>query len=177
MSYTTIQNVAGMYPAFVRGTPQQKPPDALIQQYIDDAAGAIDAALAKRFGEVIAETNAGSFALFQASFSADAQNLLERINRFGAAAGLGETLASFGAASAARLASDFRSEYQNLVEELAGSAAKNGAAGLYDHLFDPQSATSSPRPALEGVAGGDQPKGQTPAESGSSNFFGKFDIR
>ncbi len=176
MSYTTITNVAGMFPAFVRGTPQQKPADLLIQTYIDDAAGDLDAILRRRFGEIINESYAGSFTGFQAVFSTDALNVLERINRYGAAAQLGQTLATYGVAAAERLAQDFKDEYNRLIAELNATTDKGDPApgGLYDHLFDPQSATPSPRPALEGIAGGDQPKGQTPGDVGMSNFFGKF---
>lgn len=53
MGYTTVQNVAGMFPFFVRGAVQQKPSDALIQHYIDDVAGEIDAVLGRRFNELI----------------------------------------------------------------------------------------------------------------------------
>lgn len=177
MAYTSIDNVAGMFPAFVRGAASQKPSDALIQQAIDDVAAGIDAALLSRFGEVIGETYAGSFAAFVAAFTPDAAAALERINRYGAAAALGHTLASMGAASAERLAVAFETQFNEMMAELAGTASKTGGPGLYDHLFDPQAATVSPRPALEGIAGGDQPKGETPAENGMSNFFGKFDRR
>lgn len=179
MSYTTIQNVAGMFPVFQRGTPAQRPADVLIQQYIDDTAGDIDAILQKRFGEVITQTYSGSFAAFQAALSTDAQNVLERINRYGASAQLGQALATFGVASAERLANDYRSDFNNLTGELRAASGKPrlGDGGIYDHLFDPQSATASPRPGLSGIAGGDQPKSQTPVDTGMSNFFGKFDRR
>ncbi len=176
MSYTTVQNVAGMFPAFVRGTPQQKPADTLIQQYIDDVAGDIDAVLQRRFGEVIRNSYSGSLAAFQTSFSVDALNVLERINRYGAGAQLGSTLATLGVASAERLAQDFRSEYDRGLTELSATndQGESVAGGIYDHLFDSQAATPSPRPGLQGIAGGDQPKGQTPEDQGMSNFFGKF---
>ncbi|MGH9449825.1 MAG: hypothetical protein ACRD11_04710 [Terriglobia bacterium] len=179
MSYTTIPNVAGMFPAFQRGTPAQRPADTLIQQYIDDAAGDIDAILQKRFGEVITQTYFGSFAAFQGALSTDAQNALEKMNRYGAAAQLGQALATFGVAAAERLANGFQSEFQNLTGELSGTSRKlePGAGGLYDYLFDPQSATPSPRPGLSGIAGGDQPRTETPRDVGMSNFFGKFDRR
>jgi hypothetical protein len=38
-----------MFPTFIRGTPQQKPNDDFIQQYIDDIAGDINATMAQRF--------------------------------------------------------------------------------------------------------------------------------
>lgn len=177
MSYTTIGNVAGMFPAFVRGAVSQKPPDTLIQQTIDDVGGAIDAALSGRFDEVIGETYAGSFAAFAAALSPDATAALEQINRYGAAAALGHTLASMGAASAERLATAFETRFNEMIAELTGSASKTGGPGLYDHLFDPLAATVSPRPGLEGIAGADQPECGTPADNGMSNFFGKFDRR
>lgn len=178
MSYTTVNNVAGMFPAFTRGAPQQKPADALIQQYIDDVAGDIDATLQSRYGEIIEQRYGSSFAAFQASFSADTLNVLEKINRYGGAAQLGQTLATFGVASAERMANDFRAAFADLMEELRAAAAKGmSGGGLYDHLFDPQAATPSPRPGLQGVAGGDQPRDQAPRDTGMSNFFGKFDQR
>lgn len=176
MSYTTVDNVAGMFPAFARGIPAQKPSDTLIQQFIDDVAGDINAILQSRYGEIIEQKYEGSFAEFQASFSTDAQNALEKINRYGGASQLGQTLATFGVATAERLANDFRAAFTNLMEELRASDHQE-ASGIYDHLFDPQSATPSPRPGLQGVAGGDQPGDQTPGDVGMSNFFGKFDQR
>lgn len=177
MAYTVIDNVAGMFPAFVRGAASQKPSDALIQQEISDVAAGIDAALLSRFGEIIGEAYGGSFAAFAAAFTPDAVAALERINRYGAAAALGHTLASMGAASAERLAVAFETEFKEMMAELDGAAGMPGGAALYDHLFDPKAATVSPRPGLEGIAGGDQPEGATPAENGMSNFFGKFDRR
>jgi len=176
MSYTTITNVTGMFPAFQRGAAQQKPADTLIQVYIDDAGGTIDAILQRRYREIVSNSYGGSFVAFQAAFSTDALNVLERINRYGAATQLGETLATYGVAVAERLAQDFKDEYNRLLAELNATTNKGdpAAGGLYDHLFDPQSATPSPRPALEGIAGGDQSKTQTPGEAGMSNFFGKF---
>lgn len=176
MSYTTITNVAGMFPTFARGTAQQKPADTLIHVYIDDAAGDIDAILQRRYGEIVSESYGSSFSAFQSALSVDALNVLEKINRYGAAAQLGETLATFGVAAAEHLAQDFKDEYTRLLAELNATNSKSETApgGLYDHLFDPRSATPSPRPAFEGIAGGDQPKGQTPGEAGMSNFFGKF---
>ncbi|HUY12401.1 MAG TPA: hypothetical protein VMX16_02070 [Terriglobia bacterium] len=237
MSYTTVSNVAGMFPSFARGTPQQKPPDALIQQYIDDAAGDIDASLLRRFAETIQQNSSGSFSGFlsgllvasniwqpdtsygpavlaldsngnpQLAFVAgtsgttvptwstvsggyttdgsvtwqnvsnDASRILEKINRYGAAAQLGATLATFGMAGGRDLAQSLEVEYEGLVEAL-NARDKSGRpldSGLYDYLFDPLSRVQSPRPGFRGIAGGDQPKGQTPADLGMSNFFGKFD--
>lgn len=180
MSYTTVNEVAGMFPTFRRGTPQQNPPDSLIQTYIDDVAGDIDAVLARRFSEAVqsAPFN-GSFAAWIAALPGDAENVLERINRYGAAAQLGQTLATFGVAAARELAEDCYNHYGDLLGEL-NARDKSGRplpGGLYDHLFDSQARTETPRPGLEAIAGGDQPRGQTPAEIGSSQVFGKFDRR
>lgn len=176
MSYTTIANVAGMFPTFVRGTTQQKPADTLIQTYIDDVGGDIDAILQKRFGEIIASNYGGSFAAFQAAFSTDAQNVLEKINRIGAASQLGLTLSTFGVAAAERLGKDFGVAYAKLLHQLQARDAngKPETSGMYDHLFDPYARTETPRPILSGVAGGDQWP-ETPRDEGMSNFFGKFD--
>jgi hypothetical protein len=239
MSYTTVSNVAGMFPTFVRGTVQQKPPDALIQQYVDDVAGDIDAALLRRFAEAIQQNGGGSFSNFlsalqvatklwqpSASYAAgalvvdangnpqlaveaatsgpsapnwntvpggytsdtsltwqnvsnDASRILEKINRYGAAAQLGATLATFGVAGARDLAQFFEAEYEELLGTL-NARDKSGRpldGGLYDYLFDTQTRVQTPRPGLMGIAGGDQPKGQTPNDVGMSNFFGKFDKR
>ena len=180
MSYTTISNVAGMFPAFKRGAVQQNPPDSLVQTYVDDVAGDIDAVLERRFNEAIQSSPYnGSFGAWVAQLSVDAQNVLERINRYGAAAQLGQTLASFGVAAARELSQDCQARYSELLDQLNARDRNGGptAGGLYDHLFDPQAQTETPRAALEGVAGGDQPKGRTPGETGSSQVFGKFDRR
>jgi len=180
MSYTTVSNVAGMFPTFLRGITQQNPPDTLIQTYINDVAGDIDAVLERRFNESIqGSPYNGVFTAWVAALSTDAQNVLERINRYGAAAQLGQTLASFGVVSARALAQDCETRYDDLLAEL-NARDKNGHAipsGLYDYLFDSLAQTETPRPALEGIAGGDQPEGQTPADTGSSQVFGKFDPR
>jgi hypothetical protein len=180
MSYTTVDQVAGMFPTFRRGIPQQNPPDALIQTYIDDVAGEINAVLDRRFGEAIqAAPYNGSLSAWIGALSTDAQNVLERINRYGAAAQLGQTLASFGVATARELAQDCDTRYGELLAEL-NARDKSGQpmqSGLYDHLFDVSAQTQTPRAGLEGVAGGDQPPEQTPADTGSSQVFGKFDTR
>jgi hypothetical protein len=177
MSYTTVDQVAGMFPTFKRGTVQQNPPDSLIQQYIDDAAGDIDAVLSRRFGEAIGEY--ASFTGFVAALSTDALNVLEKLNRYGAAAQLGETLSSFGVAAARDLQKDFNERYQELLRQLNARDKDDRptTAGLFDHLFDSQARSETPRASFGGIAGGDQPPDQTPADTGSSQVFGKFDKR
>ncbi|HEV2425882.1 MAG TPA: hypothetical protein VGZ29_13720 [Terriglobia bacterium] len=180
MSYTTINQVAGMFPTFKRGAPQQNPPDALIQTYIDDVAAEIDAVLERRFSEAVAGAPYnGAFAAWVAALPADALNVLERINRYGAAAQLGQTLAAFGVATARELAEDCFTHYNDLLGELNARdrSGRPMASGLYDHLFDSLARTETPRPGLQGVAGGDQPPGETPAGTGASQVFGKFDRR
>jgi hypothetical protein len=177
MSYTTIANVAGLFPTFQRGTAQQKPADSLIQTFIDDVAGDIDAILQKRFGEVINSSYAGSFSAFQAVLSQDALNVLERINRYGAAAQLSTTLATMGVAAAERLGKDFTAQYELLIARLRAvdEAGRPVASGEYDFLFDPAARIESPRPGLQGIAGGDMPREETQYDQGLSDFFGKFD--
>jgi hypothetical protein len=180
MSYTTVPNVAGMFPTFVRGTTQQKPQDSLIQQYIDDVASEINAVIDRRFAEAIAGPPPyDDVADFVASIGIDGQNICEKINRYGAAAQLGETLATFGIAGARDLAKSFENLYEEMFNSLDArdSHGKPLASGPYDHLFDPQARTETPRAGLQGIAGGDQPADQTPRDIGLSNLFGKFDKR
>jgi hypothetical protein len=177
MSYTTITNVAGMFPTFVRGASTQKPSDALIQTFIDDVAGDIDAILQKRFGETINENYGGSFAAFQSALSADALNVLEKVNRYGAAAQLSVTLATLGVIAADRLGKDFEAQYEELRSRLEArdDRGQTLGSGLYDHLFDAEARIESPRPGLEGIAGGDQARAESQREEGLSNYFGKFE--
>ncbi len=180
MSYATVDKTANMFPTFVRGTAQQKPTDAQIQQYLDDVAAELDAVLQRRFSETITNpATGGTFPSWIASLSTDALNILEKINRYGGAAQLGVTLATMGVAGARDLAKYFGTEYERLKHDLDARDA-NGEplrSGPYDHLFDTLARTETPRPALKGVAGGDQPPGQDVAQQGLSNAFGKFDKR
>ncbi len=180
MSYTTIDQVAGMFPTFQRGTPQQKPSDALIQTYIDDVAGDLDAVLLRRFVAVSSgQTPAQALAAFVAGLAADAINVLEKANRYGAAVQLAETLATFGVATAREMQAVFAQRYAELKNALDARDASGRplASGSYDKLFDPQARTETARPGLQAIAGGDQPPGQSPADLGSSAVFGKFDKR
>lgn len=180
MSYTSVSNVAGMFPTFVRGTPQQKPQDSLIQTYIDDVTAELNAILSRRFSEAISvPPYNGSLSEWLAALGTDANNILEKINRYGAAQQLGETLAAFGVAGARDLAKGLGKEYERMKDDLDArdDTGRPLASGPYDHLFDPQARTETPRPAFRGAAGGDQPEDQTPADLGMSNVFGKFDRR
>jgi len=178
MSYTTVSNVAGMFPTFVRGSAQQKPADSLIQQYIDDVAAELDAVILRRFSEAMAGPPAYStVAAFIAALGTDATNITEKINRYGAAVQLGETLATFGITGARDLAKSFDAIYEEMFHELDARDDRGRplASGAYDHLFDTLARTETPRPGLQGVAGGDQPPDQTAADLGLSNVFSKFD--
>jgi len=175
MSYTTVNQVAGMFPTFTRNGPKG-PPDTLIQNYIDDVAGELDAILQRRFQEAFASAG---FAAWQAAFSTDQLNLLEKINRYGACAQLAEVLETSGIAAAARVAKSFADDYRELVNKLnARDAAGRPLAegGDFDFLFDPLAKVETPRPQLGGVAGGDRYPSETPGE-GSTNTFKKWDRR
>ena len=158
----------------------QKPSDAFILQLVSDVQGEVDAVLQRRFNEAIqAPPFDGSFSAFQAAFSSDALSALETITRYGAAAQLGEVLASFGIAGARDLSKMLAERYGQMRDDL-DARDKGGRplpSGLYDFLFDSLARVESPRPGLEAIAGADQPEGQTPADLGMSNFFGKFDPR
>jgi hypothetical protein len=180
MSYTTVSNVAGMFPTFIRGTAQQKPQDSLIQTYIDDVTAELNAVLSRRFSEAItAPPYNGSLSEWLAALGTDANSILENISRYGAAEQLGETLASFGVAGARDLAKSLGMEYERMKDDLDArdDTGRPLGSGPYDHLFDPLARTETPRPGLRAVAGGDQPADQTPADLGMSNVFGKFDKR
>jgi len=175
MSYTTIAQVAGMFPTFTRNGPKG-PADTLIQNYIDDVAGELDAILQRRFQEAYASLG---FTAWQGTFSTDQLNLLEKINRYGACAQLAEVFETSGIAAAARMAKGFEDEFRELCNKLNARDADGkplAQGGDYDYLFDPFAKVETPRPQLGGVAGGDQYPSETSSE-GSTNVFKKFDRR
>jgi len=175
MSYTTITQVAGMFPTFTRSG-AKGPSDTLIQNYIDDVAGEIDAILQRRFQE--AYSNLG-FAAWQGAFSIDQSNLLEKINRYGACAQLAEVFETSGIAAAARLAKSFEDEYRELSNQLNARDTDGkplAQGGDYDLMFDPLAKVETPRSQLGGVAGGDQYPSETSGED-STNVFKKWDRR
>src|ERR1051325_2398486 len=107
--FSTVENIAGMFPTFQRGISQQKPADTLIVQFGADVQSQLRAVLQRRFGEAIAAAPYnGTYSLWEAALSADALNILELVNRQGAAVQLGETLASFGVAGARDLSKMYR---------------------------------------------------------------------
>jgi hypothetical protein len=175
MSYTTVTQVAGMFPTFTQNGPKG-PSNTLIQNFIDDVAGELDAILQRRFQEVYASPG---FTAWQAAFNTDQLNLLEKINRYGACAQLAEVFETSGIAASARVAKSFEDEFRQLCNRLNARDADGkpqAQGGDYDYLFDPLAKVETPRPQLGGVAGGDQYPSETGSED-STNVFKKFDRR
>jgi hypothetical protein len=150
MSFTTVDKVAAMFPYWQRGGADQAPTDAQIQVWIDDAAGDINAVLARRFAQAVAQ--AGGLVAYVANLPTDALNVLEKLNRWGAAAQLADVFASLGNQSAAALAKSYQSMWQESWLELNGWDDKEQPkvqGGIYDHLFDPRARTETPRPIMQ----------------------------
>lgn len=247
MSFTNVNAVGSLFPAFIRGVTNQKPPDTIIQQFIDDIAGVIIAVLERRFSESVQGSFSGVLSAWMYSLGLPNLNIqwqaatvfaaksviitddlpakvmatvlggtsgsaiptwpaigstvtdgsggttitwlnvgqsnqfriLERGNRYGAAAQLGVVLASYGVRSAQDLAKEYRgADWQPFIDDL-NAVDKNGkprSAGPFDFLFDPNASIASPRPGLVGIAGGDTQYGQTPDQEGISNLIGKFGV-
>jgi hypothetical protein len=173
MSYTTVTNVAGMFPTFTRNGPKG-PSDTLIQAFIDDVAAEIDAVLQRRFQEAYASLG---FYAWQEALGTDQLNLLEKINRYGACAQLAEVFETAGIGSAARVAKSFDDTFREAFNKL-NARDQNGKplpqGGDYDYLFDSQAKVETPRPQLGGVAGADQMPGES---DGSFPAFKKWDRR
>jgi hypothetical protein len=164
-----------MFPTFTRSG-AKGPSDTLIQNYIDDVAGEIDAILQRRFQEAYSSLG---FTAWQGTFSADQLNLLEKINRYGACAQLAEVFETSGIAAAVRVAKGFEDEFHELSNKLNARDAEGkplAQGGDYDYLFDPLAKVETPRPQLGGVAGGDQYPSETSNED-STNVFKKWDRR
>ena len=173
MSYTTVNQVAGMFPSFTQNA-AKGPSNALIQTFIDDVAGEIDAILQRRFQEAFASQG---FAAWQASFATDQLNLLEKINRYGACAQLADVFETSGIAAAARVAKSFEDQFREMSNKLNARDAEGkplAAGGDYDYLFDPLAKVETPRPQLGGVAGGDQSSNGASSVD-SSTAFKKWD--
>jgi hypothetical protein len=175
MSYTTVNNVAAMFPTFSRNAPKG-PSDTLIQTFIDDVGAEIDAILQRRFQEAYSSLG---FTAWQGTFSPDQLNLLEKINRYGACAQLSEVFESSGIAAAARMAKGYEDEFRERCNKLnardaAGKPLAQG--GDYDYLFDPLAKVETPRSQLGGVAGGDQ-RSPSFSQEGTNVNFRKWDRR
>ncbi|MGC2234256.1 MAG: hypothetical protein WBA09_22335 [Candidatus Acidiferrum sp.] len=106
-------------------------------------------------------------------------NVLERGNRYGAASQLGAVMASFNVASAAKLAKEYtEADWMPFKSELNAETMKGEPKtyGLFDFLFDPQASVQTPRPLMEGIAGGDQQRGIAADIEGVSAVFSKFGL-
>ena len=177
MSFTTTDAVAAHFPSFQRGVTNQKPSDTTITTWIADVAGEIEAVLLRRFGESINEAG-GSLAVWEAALPAAATALLEKVNRYGAAAQLGSVLATLGANNLKAVADTLDRNYNQMLKALDARAAdgKPLASGPYDRYFDVLARIETPRPVLRGVGGAEQPQGQTSADLGYSNLFSRDEV-
>jgi hypothetical protein len=147
--YSTLNAVAAMFPTFVRNGPKG-PADGLIQTFIDDVAAEINAALQRRFSEAISLT--AGFSAWVDGFGQDQQDLLDKINRFGACGEMGTVFAATGQTLFAKLSTDYETKYQGLLRELDGRDEKGNLkqdGGRYDKLFDPSARSISPRSVFE----------------------------
>jgi hypothetical protein len=175
MSYTTVDAVCAMFPAFTRNGPKG-PSDTTIQFWVDDIASDIRAILQRRFEEA---WRASGYAAWEASLNADQVCIAEKINRYGACAQLATAFETAGITAAARVAKDFGEVYEAELNKL-NARDKNGKpvpqGGDYDYLFDSQAKVETPRPQLGGVSGGDQQPGQSGSEGGQV-IFKKYDRR
>lgn len=197
MGFTTIQNVSGMFPSFVRGTPNQRPTDDLVQQFIDDIASDIVSRLQQRFNEIAAQF--GTFNAYLASIGVPPPvgvdptespwnlgnnqtmqlSVLEKGNRYGAAHQLGVVLSTYGVTGALALSKHYdEADWKPFLAEIS-AVDRNGrpkVSGAFDMLFDTSSKIMTPRAGLEGIAGGDQQVGVSPAQENAGVWFGKWGI-
>ena len=173
MAYTTVDNVCAMFPTFTRNS-AKGPSDATIQFFVNDIASDLRAVLLRRFSEIYSSMG---YAAWEAAFNADQLCILEKVNRYGAAAQLATAFETAGITAAARVAKDLKAVYEEEFNKLAGRNEKGGPAaqgGDYDVLFDPEAKLETVRPQLGGIAGGDQLPGETRSE-GDSAVFKKWD--
>jgi hypothetical protein len=179
MAYTTVDAVASTFPTFKRGGSNQAPSNPIIETWVADVSGEIDAVLTRRFSESIGETPfSGNFDAWVAALSSQAIGILEKINRYGAAAQLGFALASIGSKSTKILADTLEENYTKMLNALDGRGVDGEplSSGPYDHFFDAQARVQSPRQAFAGVSGGDQPSNQTAQDVGLTMPFSSHEI-
>ncbi len=173
---TTLDGTTVIWTCQGPPTVQQKPADTLIQTLIDDVAAEIDSVLQRRFAQAI--LTAPGFTAFIAALPPDAVNILEKINRYGAAVDVAAVLASFGNKTAADQGKNYEERYDTILGELAATddKGKSKQFGRYDLYFDKLSQTQTPRPAMLAVAGADTPiqaTGQTDPAGGGSQMFSR----
>ena len=175
MTYTTVDNVAGMFPTFTRNGPKG-PSDALVQAFINDVAAEIDAVLQRRFQEAYGSQG---FAAWLGTLGQDQLNVLEKINRYGACAQLADVFDTSGITAAARVAKGFEDKFRDAYNKLNARDADGKPltqGGDYDYLFDSLAKVETPRPQIGGVAGGDQ-RPQPASAEGTKVNFRKWDRR
>jgi hypothetical protein len=168
-----------MFPSFATGATTQKPASADIQIYIDDVDGEIRAILLRRFWESISEfRQPPSLDAWLDVLDPLAVAVLEKVNRYGAAAQLGLALATLGAKSTQVLAEKIEKDFGRMRNALDArdDQGRPLASGQYDKFFDSLARTESPRPGLVAISGGDQPKGQTPRDLGLNMPFGMEEV-
>jgi len=167
MSYTTVDDVAALFPTFSRNGPKG-PADAVIQGFIDREASQINGILQQRFSEAIATfpgaNLAAQFVAYIASFASgsDQLNLLVQVNTWAAAGELATIFEATIGATVAKVAAAYEAKAQEIYWELEGrdekGALRKPAVGRFDKLFDASARSISPRAEFFGVAGGDQPR-------------------
>lgn len=178
MAFTTVGKVTGMFPSFKTG-PTQKPSSDDIQSYVDDVDGELRAILLRRFGESINEApSSGSFETWLGNLDPLAVAVLERANRYGAAAQLGLALATLGSKSTDVLAEKIQADYERTRNALdaRGEDGMPLCSGQYDRFFDSKARIESPRPGISVTTGSDQPKDQVPADLGLNMPFGMNEV-
>jgi hypothetical protein len=178
MAFTTVSKITGMFPSFTPG-PTQKPSTDDIQTYVDDVDGELRAVLVRRFSESITETPSnGSLILWLNNLDPLAIAVLEKINRYGAAAQLGLVLATLGSKSTAVLAEKLQADYERMRNAL-DSRDEDGAplfSGAYDRFFDSMARVESPRPGISVSTGSDQASGETAADRGLNMPFSMDEV-
>jgi hypothetical protein len=178
MAFTTVGKVTGMFPSFTTG-PTQKPSTDDIQTYVDDVDGELRAILVRRFSESMAEPPAsGSLEAWLNNLDPLANAVLEKINRYGAAAQLGLVLATLGSKSTAVLAEKFQADFERMRNAL-DSRDEDGAplfSGAYDRFFDSKARVESPRPGISVSTGSDRQQGETAADRGLNMPFSMDEV-
>jgi hypothetical protein len=167
MAYTDVDLVCSLFPTFKRGTPQQNPADTEIETYIEANASKLNGVLLKRFGESIGASTLQAW-LGALPNAADAHNVLEQINMYGAACELVDLFAAYGVSGVRDLAARLlMPTYDKLLTALT--------SGQHDKLFDRWAATATPRPTFQGIAGAET-DGSTPQDRGENRKFGIDDV-
>jgi len=166
MAYTDIDLVCSLFPTFKRGTPQQNPQDSVIETYLENDASKLRGKLLRRFEESFAASNLPTVDAWLAGLpqAQDAHNVLEELNRHGAAVALVDVFAAYGVSGVRDLAAKILvPKYQELVAAFD--------RGEHDKLFDPLARGVTPRPLFQGIGGAETDR-STPEDRGEDRKFG-----